>query len=76
MRAWTAEQVAAAAGARLVAPATPRPGAGGPGPSRVTIDSRAIVAGDLFVGLPGEHVDGGRFAADVLGAGAWGVLVG
>ena len=40
------------------------------------IDSRHAGPGDLFVGLPGERVDGGRFAADVLGAGAWGVLVG
>jgi UDP-N-acetylmuramoyl-tripeptide--D-alanyl-D-alanine ligase len=27
------------------------------------------------VGLPGEHVDGGSFAAAALSAGAWGVLV-
>jgi UDP-N-acetylmuramoyl-tripeptide--D-alanyl-D-alanine ligase len=40
------------------------------------IDSRHAGPGDLFVGLPGERVDGGRFAAEVLGAGAWGVLVG
>jgi UDP-N-acetylmuramoyl-tripeptide--D-alanyl-D-alanine ligase len=31
---------------------------------------------DLFVGLTGENVDGGRFAAGALQAGAWGVLVG
>ena len=31
--------------------------------------------GDLFVGLPGSQVDGGRFAAGALDAGAWGVLV-
>jgi UDP-N-acetylmuramoyl-tripeptide--D-alanyl-D-alanine ligase len=40
------------------------------------IDSRHVGPGELFIGLPGERVDGGRFAADVLGAGAWGVLVG
>ena len=39
------------------------------------IDSRAAGPGDLFVGLAGEHVDGGRFAAQALAAGAWGVLV-
>jgi UDP-N-acetylmuramoyl-tripeptide--D-alanyl-D-alanine ligase len=39
------------------------------------IDSRAIEAGDLFVGLPGEKVDGGRFAPQALAGGAWGVLV-
>ena len=32
-------------------------------------------AGDLFVGLPGERVDGGSFAARALAAGAWGVVV-
>jgi UDP-N-acetylmuramoyl-tripeptide--D-alanyl-D-alanine ligase len=30
---------------------------------------------DLFIGLRGENVDGGRFAAAALAAGAWGVLV-
>ena len=39
------------------------------------IDSRAVGPGDLFVGLPGERVDGGAFAAAALEAGAWGVLV-
>jgi UDP-N-acetylmuramoyl-tripeptide--D-alanyl-D-alanine ligase len=63
-----AEHVAEAAGAKLV-----RRAAGGP--SRVVIDSRAIQPGDLFVGLVGENVDGGRFAESALRAGAWGVLV-
>jgi UDP-N-acetylmuramoyl-tripeptide--D-alanyl-D-alanine ligase len=70
VRDWSPEQVARAAGGRLVAPA-PRPG----GPARAVIDSRAVGAGDLFVGLPGEHVDGGRFAPQALAGGAWGVLV-
>jgi UDP-N-acetylmuramoyl-tripeptide--D-alanyl-D-alanine ligase len=70
VRDWSPEQVAQAAGGRLVAPA-PRAG----GPSRAVIDSRAVAAGDLFVGLPGEHVDGGRFAPQALAGGAWGVLV-
>jgi UDP-N-acetylmuramoyl-tripeptide--D-alanyl-D-alanine ligase len=39
------------------------------------IDSRSVTHGDLFVGLPGENVDGGRFAAQALADGAWGVLV-
>jgi UDP-N-acetylmuramoyl-tripeptide--D-alanyl-D-alanine ligase len=69
MRTWTPEQVAGAAGARLVSP----PPTGG-GPERVTIDSRQAGRGSLFVGLPGEHVDGGRFAPQALAAGAWGVL--
>ena len=70
MRDWSPEQVAQAAGGRLVAPA-PRSG----GPARAVIDSRAVGDGDLFVGLPGENVDGGRFAPQALAAGAWGVLV-
>ncbi|HEY1539679.1 MAG TPA: UDP-N-acetylmuramoyl-tripeptide--D-alanyl-D-alanine ligase [Solirubrobacteraceae bacterium] len=45
------------------------------GPSRVTIDSRDVRPGDLFVGLPGTRVDGGGFAAGALHAGAWGVVV-
>jgi UDP-N-acetylmuramoyl-tripeptide--D-alanyl-D-alanine ligase len=69
MRTWTPEQVAGAAGARLVSP----PPTGG-GPERVTIDSRQAGPGSLFVGLPGDHVDGGRFAPHALAAGAWGVL--
>jgi UDP-N-acetylmuramoyl-tripeptide--D-alanyl-D-alanine ligase len=75
VRGWTAERIAAAAGARLVEGGE-RHDPAGPGPARAVIDSRHAGPGDLFVGLPGERVDGGRFAADVLGAGAWGVLVG
>jgi UDP-N-acetylmuramoyl-tripeptide--D-alanyl-D-alanine ligase len=70
VRAWSPEQVAQAAGGRLVARA-PRPG----GPERAVIDSRAAGDGDLFVGLVGEHVDGGRFAPQALAGGVWGVLV-
>jgi UDP-N-acetylmuramoyl-tripeptide--D-alanyl-D-alanine ligase len=67
---WTAQRIADAAGARLIAPP---PGAGGP--ARATIDSRDAGPGALFVGLRGENVDGGRFAPQALAAGAWGVLV-
>jgi UDP-N-acetylmuramoyl-tripeptide--D-alanyl-D-alanine ligase len=70
VRDWSPDRVAQAAGARLVAPA---PHAAGPG--RVVIDSREIGEGDLFVGLTGGNVDGGRFAPQALAAGAWGVLV-
>lgn len=69
MREWDAARLAEAADARLLA-AGPRAG----GPARVTIDSRAVGPGDLFAGLPGEHHDGGAFAAQALAAGAWGVL--
>jgi UDP-N-acetylmuramoyl-tripeptide--D-alanyl-D-alanine ligase len=40
----------------------------------VTIDSRDAGPGSLFVGLPGENVDGGAFASTALAAGAWGIL--
>ena len=70
MKDWTAEDVARAAEARLIAP-VPHPG----GPERVTIDSRDAGPGALFVGLPGARADGGAFAAQALAAGAWGVLV-
>ncbi len=41
----------------------------------VAIDSRAVMAGDLFVALPGEHVDGHQFVAAALAGGAHGALV-
>lgn len=37
-------------------------------------DSRAVTAGDLYVALPGERVDGHDFAAAAVQAGAVGVL--
>jgi UDP-N-acetylmuramoyl-tripeptide--D-alanyl-D-alanine ligase len=79
MREWDARRIAGAAGAQLLReraahkPADRRTPA--PGPERAAIDSRAISAGELFVGLRGEHADGGRFAAQALANGAWGVLV-
>src|SRR5205807_311824 len=48
---------------------------GDAGPERVTIDSRQAGPGALFVGLHGEHVDGGTFAGQALKDGAWGVLI-
>ena len=69
MISWSAAEVASAAGASLVS------GASDGGPSRAAIDTRSIAPGDLFFGLVGERVDGGRFAADALAAGAWGVVV-
>jgi UDP-N-acetylmuramoyl-tripeptide--D-alanyl-D-alanine ligase len=69
MIAWTAAQVAEAAGAELVS------GSADSGPVRAAIDTRAIASGDLFFGLVGERVDGGKFAAAALSAGAWGVVV-
>jgi UDP-N-acetylmuramoyl-tripeptide--D-alanyl-D-alanine ligase len=71
MRRWDSHQVARAAGAQLLR----APGAGAGGPERVTIDSRDVGPGTLFVGLPGDRVDGGSFAASALDQGAWGILV-
>jgi UDP-N-acetylmuramoyl-tripeptide--D-alanyl-D-alanine ligase len=82
MRDWDANRVARAAAARLVfrpdaddAPPGGAPSAAPSGPLRVSIDSRAVTPGDLFVGLRGERSDGGEYAAQALQAGAWGVLV-
>ena len=73
MKHWSDTRVAGTAGAELL---RPHPGGrAADGPSRVTIDSREIGPGDLFIGIPGENVDGGSFAAMALAAGAWGVLV-
>ncbi|HWE56446.1 MAG TPA: UDP-N-acetylmuramoyl-tripeptide--D-alanyl-D-alanine ligase [Acidimicrobiales bacterium] len=65
---WTAEQIADATGARIV---DPRPGApiGG-----VSIDTRTIRPGDLFVALRAER-DGHEFAAAAVAAGAGALLV-
>ena len=41
----------------------------------MSIDSRLLSPGALFVGLRGERADGGTHAAEALAAGAWGVLV-
>jgi UDP-N-acetylmuramoyl-tripeptide--D-alanyl-D-alanine ligase len=73
VRGWEAVGVARAAGAQLVG--EPSTAASEPGPTRVSIDSRDVAAGALFVGLRGERSDGGEHAADALRAGAWGVLV-
>ncbi len=66
----TAEQIADAIGAEILArgaPGSPRCG---------VIDSGAAGEGDLFFGLRGEHVDGAEFAPAALAAGAWGAVVG
>src|SRR5581483_5701985 len=71
MQEWRPDQLARAAGARLVGP-----GDASHGPNRVTIDSREAGAGALFVGLKGVNADGGAFAKAALATGAWGALVG
>jgi UDP-N-acetylmuramyl pentapeptide synthase len=67
----SAAQIAGAApGARVAAG---DPGAVADG---AFADSREPVPGALFVGLPGEHDDGGRHAAAALAAGATVALIG
>lgn len=70
MISWDAQRLAELTGARLAVR-----GADGHGPVRAVVDSRCAGAGDLFVGLAGEHTDGGLHAPDALRAGARGVLV-
>ena len=66
----TLAEVANATGGRLDAGTDPEAVVSG----AVTIDSRAVGAGDLFVALPGERVDGHDFAAAAVAAGAVAVL--
>jgi UDP-N-acetylmuramoyl-tripeptide--D-alanyl-D-alanine ligase len=66
----SAQRLARASGGRLLAGDPERAG-----PERAVIDSRAVEPGDLFVGLAGAAVDGGRFAPAALEAGAWGAIV-
>lgn len=76
MRSRDALWIAKAAGATLVRDASGETPPEGPGPTRAVIDTHdAALPGALFVGIPGARVDGGSFAAEVLEAGAWGVLV-
>lgn len=63
---WTSEEIAAATGGRL---------AGAPfAVNGVSIDTRSIEQGDLFVALAGVR-DGHEFVGQALGAGAAGALV-
>ena len=42
---------------------------------RVSIDSRRVTRGDLFVAIRGDRLDGHAFVAEALGRGATGVMV-
>jgi UDP-N-acetylmuramoyl-tripeptide--D-alanyl-D-alanine ligase len=64
----SAAEAAAAMGAEIVAE-----GEAG-APIRAMIDSGSAGPGDLFFGLRGERVDGGRFAPEAIAKGAWGVV--
>lgn len=43
-------------------------------PARLTLDSRRVQPGDVFLALPGAHADGRQFIADALARGAAAVL--
>jgi UDP-N-acetylmuramoyl-tripeptide--D-alanyl-D-alanine ligase len=70
VRHWSAQRIAAAAGAELLRGSEHA----AEGPARAVVDSRAVEPGDLFVAVRGRRVDGGEFAAAALRAGAWGVI--
>ncbi len=57
------EPIARAIGQRSVVPT-------GPGPLGVTIDTRGVLPGQVFIALKGERVDGHRFVAEAAGRGA------
>ena len=70
---FTLGEVLAATGATLVSGGSVPPGRAVL--RGLTTDSRAILAGGLFIGLPGERFDGSDFAAQALAQGAGAVLV-
>jgi UDP-N-acetylmuramoyl-tripeptide--D-alanyl-D-alanine ligase len=63
---WTAEELVAATGGAMRQPFAA---------CGLSIDTRSITPGDLFVALHGENRDGHLFVADALAAGAAGALV-
>ena len=79
MIARDAAALAAMVGGRLVLPVAPGvPDAPHDPPVALTgvvsVDSRTVATGDVFLALPGEHADGLDFAAAALSAGAAAVL--
>jgi UDP-N-acetylmuramoyl-tripeptide--D-alanyl-D-alanine ligase len=63
---WSADEIVAATGGRATADCTV---------SGVSIDSRAVQPGDLFVALVGPNNDAHRFVADALANGAAAAMV-
>lgn len=63
---WTSHDLTEATGGTLTAPFDA---------TGVSIDSRTLAAGDMFVALVGENGDGHRFVADALANGAAGAMV-
>src|SRR5687768_6459843 len=69
MESLTLQQIAEYAGARLVK------GDGSVATSVVTIDSRKLEAGALFVAIAGERFDGHEFVRQAAAMGAIGAMV-
>jgi UDP-N-acetylmuramoyl-L-alanyl-D-glutamate--2,6-diaminopimelate ligase len=72
-------EIAAALGARTLGPSAARPAFRQVSPafqqvSGVTLDSRAVLPGDLYAALPGQQVHGAAFVAQAAAAGAVAVL--
>src|SRR5688500_15883193 len=65
----TAVDIVAATGGRLTHGRADRPVDG------ISIDSRTVAAGDLFVAIRGERFDGHRFVAEALSRGVRGAMV-
>ena len=63
---WTADELVEATGGMLSAPFDA---------DGVSIDTRTLAPGDLFVALVGEGRDGHAFVADALAKGAAGAMV-
>lgn len=66
---FSVSEILEATGGRLLRGESRRPVSG------VSIDSRTIRPGELFVAIRGERFDGHRFVYDALGRGACGVMV-
>ena len=64
---WNAEQLKAATGGVLHADALDVTG--------ISIDTRSLQSGDIFVALKGEQVDGHQFAKQAIDKGAAAVMV-
>jgi UDP-N-acetylmuramoyl-tripeptide--D-alanyl-D-alanine ligase len=65
----SAEEIAAAIGAEILAEGSSAP------PRRATIASEDTGPGDLFFGLRGANRNGGEFAPAAIEAGAWGAVI-
>ena len=63
---WTAEELVHASGGTMPAPFAA---------TGVSIDTRTLRPGELFVALAGENRDGHQFVANALAKGAAGALV-